>query len=405
MKEGKVKRLLTEHADQARLSKQLATIQLDMDIALDIEGSRLGPHDDEAVREVFDRLEFRSLLGRIPTYGAPAWTAQAPAPAADGGGPGRARSSTPSRRPSTWWWWTAWRRPRRWPQRLRARGRHRGAHRGRRQRPARRRGRLSRWPRWTPRTLRTTSPSATRTATLRDGVLDVLARLLGDESMVKHGYDLKQELLAWTARGVDASRDRLRLHAGRLPLHHHAHARALADGARPTTSAGSPSSPRRCCSAAGGRAGARRRCRWRRRRSTTATWWRWSRRCARRSAPSSTRGRCNALFDDLEMPLVPILAAMERVGIRVDCDELAAAVGRAAAAHRRARGGRRRDGRVHVQPRLDAAAGDVPLRQPRPGRRPAHQDRAQHRRRQPRVAARRARRWSTSSSSGASSPS
>ncbi|MHB8532920.1 MAG: DNA polymerase, partial [Solirubrobacteraceae bacterium] len=34
-------------------------------------------------------------------------------------------------------------------------------------------------------------------------------------------------------------------------------------------------------------------------------------------------GTLRPLFDDLEMPLVPILAAMERVGIRVDCDELA----------------------------------------------------------------------------------
>src|ERR1700676_2100067 len=68
MKEGKVRRLLTEHADQARLSKQLATIQLDMDITLDIEGSRLGPHDDDA-STVFDHLDVRSLLRSIPpTY-------------------------------------------------------------------------------------------------------------------------------------------------------------------------------------------------------------------------------------------------------------------------------------------------------------------------------------------------
>ncbi len=34
-------------------------------------------------------------------------------------------------------------------------------------------------------------------------------------------------------------------------------------------------------------------------------------------------GSLRPLYDTVEMPLVPILAAMERVGIRVDCDELA----------------------------------------------------------------------------------
>src|ERR1700680_1494847 len=53
MKEGNVKRLPTEHADRARLRKELATIRLDMDIALDLEASRLGPHDDLAIHAVF----------------------------------------------------------------------------------------------------------------------------------------------------------------------------------------------------------------------------------------------------------------------------------------------------------------------------------------------------------------
>ena len=42
-------------------------------------------------------------------------------------------------------------------------------------------------------------------------------------------------------------------------------------------------------------------------------------------------GTLRGLFEDLEMPLVPILAAMERVGIRVDCDELAHLSGELAA--------------------------------------------------------------------------
>ncbi len=295
MKEGKVKRLLTEYADQARLSKQLATIQLDMDISLDIEGSRLGPHDDEAVREVFDRLEFRSLLGRIPTYGAPACDGpgaprrrrrrsgqgslifDAVPEAVDvvvvdehgaGGGDGRApaRARATSRCAP---WSRAARAAATWSA---SRSASMDGARPRVLRPPRPRGRQRR----------------------RTPVLEVLARLLGDASIVKHGYDLKQELLAWTrARRRGCAALGLRLHAGRLPVHHHAHARALADRCSAMTSAGSPNSPRRRCSAAGERGAACvRGARGGGGRSTTATWWRWSPpvRTALRAA-ARTRGR------------------------------------------------------------------------------------------------------------------
>jgi DNA polymerase I len=66
MKPGRVRRALEEHADQARLSKRTATIRADMDIPLELEPARLYHYDETAVRELFDRLEFRSLLPRLP---------------------------------------------------------------------------------------------------------------------------------------------------------------------------------------------------------------------------------------------------------------------------------------------------------------------------------------------------
>jgi DNA polymerase-1 len=66
MPEGRVKRSLESHLDQARLSKWTATIKVDVDVDLPLEGARLFHYDETAVRELFDRLEFRSLLPRLP---------------------------------------------------------------------------------------------------------------------------------------------------------------------------------------------------------------------------------------------------------------------------------------------------------------------------------------------------
>ncbi|HWW09548.1 MAG TPA: 5'-3' exonuclease H3TH domain-containing protein, partial [Candidatus Acidoferrales bacterium] len=66
MREGRVRRALESHVDQARLSKRTATIRVDMDIDLDLEPARLYHYDEEKVRALFERLEFRSLLARLP---------------------------------------------------------------------------------------------------------------------------------------------------------------------------------------------------------------------------------------------------------------------------------------------------------------------------------------------------
>ncbi|MGI8846829.1 MAG: DNA polymerase I [Candidatus Dormibacteria bacterium] len=68
MKPGsKIQRVLTEHADQAQHSKMMATIRCDMaEVTLDIDHARIGGYDESRVRDLFERLEFRSLLPRLP---------------------------------------------------------------------------------------------------------------------------------------------------------------------------------------------------------------------------------------------------------------------------------------------------------------------------------------------------
>src|SRR5438067_9548752 len=58
-------RNITEHADVARLSKELATMRRDLDIACDPAELVLAPPDRAQLKEIFRRFEFRNLLNRI----------------------------------------------------------------------------------------------------------------------------------------------------------------------------------------------------------------------------------------------------------------------------------------------------------------------------------------------------
>ncbi|HEY6379769.1 MAG TPA: DNA polymerase I [Candidatus Dormibacteraeota bacterium] len=69
MKEGRARRNLDEFAEQARLSKRMATIVRDLDVPFEVEGARLGGYDRETVRQLFERWEFRSLMARLPAGG------------------------------------------------------------------------------------------------------------------------------------------------------------------------------------------------------------------------------------------------------------------------------------------------------------------------------------------------
>ena len=58
---------ITEHAEQAEISKRLATMQRDLDIECDPSELVLAPPDRSQLREIFRRFEFRGLLSRVDT--------------------------------------------------------------------------------------------------------------------------------------------------------------------------------------------------------------------------------------------------------------------------------------------------------------------------------------------------
>ena len=56
---------ITEHAEQARRSKELATMRRDLELGCDPAELVLLPPDRSELREMFRRFEFRNLLGRV----------------------------------------------------------------------------------------------------------------------------------------------------------------------------------------------------------------------------------------------------------------------------------------------------------------------------------------------------
>lgn len=60
-----VKASLEEHAAQGRLSKELAVIKTDVPYEIDLDSYLIEPPDREALRTIFDELEFKSLKKRI----------------------------------------------------------------------------------------------------------------------------------------------------------------------------------------------------------------------------------------------------------------------------------------------------------------------------------------------------
>ncbi|HMN04669.1 MAG TPA: DNA polymerase I [Flavobacteriales bacterium] len=79
---GKQKENVLAHAGQGLMSKKLATIVTDVPVKLDHHALHLDPPDEERVREVFGELEFRTLLKSV--LGGEEETAAAPAASAGG---------------------------------------------------------------------------------------------------------------------------------------------------------------------------------------------------------------------------------------------------------------------------------------------------------------------------------
>ena len=61
---------LRAHRDQARLSKRLATIRIDMPLDADWPSARRRPPDTEGLRRLYERLGFKSFLRDLPTAAA-----------------------------------------------------------------------------------------------------------------------------------------------------------------------------------------------------------------------------------------------------------------------------------------------------------------------------------------------
>lgn len=66
LKEGRVRTALAANADQIRLGKRMVTIQTDVPVELDLDRARWMRYDANRARAVFDELEFRQLLARLP---------------------------------------------------------------------------------------------------------------------------------------------------------------------------------------------------------------------------------------------------------------------------------------------------------------------------------------------------
>jgi DNA polymerase-1 len=60
---------VSEHAELARLSRELVTIQRDVPITLDLEALRVRPPDGARLVELFTELEFRSLIPKVAQLG------------------------------------------------------------------------------------------------------------------------------------------------------------------------------------------------------------------------------------------------------------------------------------------------------------------------------------------------
>ena len=81
----KLRENLAACREQVLRSRELARIVTDVPVRLDLDHARRGPYDRAAVVAMFNELEFRSLIPRLPPSGAdpvPASVAAGPAPAA-----------------------------------------------------------------------------------------------------------------------------------------------------------------------------------------------------------------------------------------------------------------------------------------------------------------------------------
>ncbi len=319
MPPGRVQRALESHMEQARLSKWTATIKVDIDIDLPLEGARLFNYDEGDVRELFDRLEFRSLLPRLPGRAlddgsAPANVAPASEPAPL---PGDLQSPATEveivvdahQADDA-------------IQRVRAAGAmavrtvvdgnpRTGDMIGVAFAP---KGEDIAYymPVWHAGLERNADPAA----------ITALEQVLADSTIPKRGYDLKRELLAWRRRGIAiqglqfdallaAYLTNSRLKVPTLPVL--AHDLALLSVEAEETLLGSGRGKRGIADVPVEEAAA-----------YYGVWVGLLDPVGEKLVRDMERANATRLHDTMELPLVPILAAMEVEGVAVDCDLLGA---------------------------------------------------------------------------------
>jgi len=66
---GRLRKLIIEHIEDIRLSKELATIDMDLPVEADLQELMIKEPDWAALLHLFTELEFRSLLRLIPSHG------------------------------------------------------------------------------------------------------------------------------------------------------------------------------------------------------------------------------------------------------------------------------------------------------------------------------------------------
>ncbi len=319
MPPGRVRRALESHMEQARLSKWTATIRVDVEIDLPLEGARLFNYDEGDVRELFDRLEFRSLLPRLPGRAlndgsAPANVAPASEPAplpGDLQAPATDVEIVVDAHQAD-----------EALQRIRAAGAmavrtlvdgnpRTGDMIGVAFAP---KGEDTAYymPVWHAGLERNADPSA----------IAALEQVLADSTISKRGYDLKRELLAWRRRGIAiqglqfdallaAYLTNSRLKVPTLPVL--AHDLALLSVEAEETLLGSGRGKRGIADVPVEEAAA-----------YYGIWVGLLDPVGEKLVRDMERANATRLHDTMELPLVPILAAMEVEGVAVDCDLLGA---------------------------------------------------------------------------------
>ena len=317
MPPGRVQRALESHMEQARLSKWTATIKVDIDVDLPLEGARLFNYDEAEVRELFDRLEFRSLLPRLP--GRAVDDGAAPAPLRRQANPPRCPATCNRRRPTSRSSSTRIKQTTRCSA-VRAAGAmavrtvvdgnpRTGDMIGVAFAP---KGEDIAYymPVWHAGLERNADPAA----------VTALEEVLADSTIPKRGYDLKRELLAWRRRGIAiqglqfdallaAYLTNSRLKVPTLPVL--AHDLALLSVEAEETLLGSGRGKRGIADVPVEEAAA-----------YYGVWVGLLDPVGEKLIRDMERANATRLHDTMELPLVPILAAMEVEGVAVDCDLL-----------------------------------------------------------------------------------